>query len=201
MKLSQLTTYKVSLGIFIATNLIACGDSVPKEPYPYTELAMEPGMHIEATNKNGTVSIDYIDPLKRRFRWEDHDEVRTLIPRKERWLGELGAYDPAPAYIWEVFTPRIVATDSQLHFDSMSDIDKWLYQSSPVLDWVYTDDGLVVGFSKNPNRYQVNVAVYQLYLNGKKPTNLEGSRPENIKTKRRPRKSSNLSGAENAPSS
>ena len=80
-----------------------------------------------------------------------------------------------------MFSPRVVASDSQLHFDSMSDIDKWLYQSSGVLDWVYTDDGLVVGFNKNPSRNQVDIAVYQLYLNGEKPKKLKGSRPENIK--------------------
>ncbi len=137
-------------------------------------------MHIKATNKNGTVSIDYIGPLKRRFRWDGHDEERILIPRESRWLGALGAYDPADAWIWEVWKIRIVAEDSQLHFDSMSDIDKWLYQSSGVLDWVYTDDGLVVGFAKNPSRRQVNIDVYQLYLKGEKPKKLKGSRPENI---------------------
>jgi hypothetical protein len=150
-------------------------------PYEYTELAMEPGMRIEATNKNGTVVIDYIEPLKRRFRWDDYDEERTLIPRKERWLGELGAYDPASAWIWEVWKIRIVSSDSQLHFESMEDIEKWLYQGSAVEDWVYTDDGLVVGFSRNPNRNQVGIQVFQFYLNGEKPKKLKGSRPENIK--------------------
>ena len=180
--------YKLLPCFVIIFNLVACGESVPTEPYSYTELAMEPGMHIEATNKNGTVFIEYIDPLKRRFRWDDYDEERTLIPRKKRFMGELGAYDPADAYIWEVFTPRIVVRDSQLHFDSMSDIDKWLYQSSDVLDWVYTDDGFVVGFRKKPSRKQVNIEVFQLYLNGEKPAKLEGSRPENIKVTKRPNK-------------
>ena len=180
---------KILLSIFIAFNLVSCGESVPTEPYSYTELAMEPGMIIEATNKNGTVFIEYIDPLKRHYQWDDFDEERDLIPRKKRFMGELGVYDPTHAYIWEVFTPRIVASDSQLHFDSMSDIDKWLYQSSAVLDWVYTDDGLVVGFRKKPSRNQVNIEVYQLYLNGEKPTKLKGSRPENIKVTKRPNKS------------
>ena len=180
---------KILLSIFITFNLVSCGESVPTEPYLYTELAMETGMHIEATNKNGTVSIEYIEPLKRRYQWDDFDEERDLIPRKTRFMGKLGAYDPADAYIWEVFTPRIVANDSQLHFDSMNDIDKWLYQSSLVYYWVYTDDGLVVGFGKKPSRNQVNIGVYQLYLNGEKPTKLKGSRPENIKITKRPNKS------------
>jgi hypothetical protein len=142
---------------------------------------MEPGMHIEATNKNGTVVIDYLGPLKRRFRWDDYDEERILIPRKERFQGRLGAYDPADAWIWEVWEIRIVSDDSQLHFETMGEIDKWLYQGMGIADWVYTDDGFVVGFFRSPDRNQVSISVYQIYLNGEKPKYIKGSRPENVK--------------------
>lgn len=56
---------------------------------------MKPGMVIEATNKTGTVTIEYISPLKRRYKWDRFDEERTLIPREKRFMGKLGAYDPA----------------------------------------------------------------------------------------------------------
>lgn len=184
MELPQSIIYKLLLSIFIAFNLVACSDSVPTEPYSYTELAMEPGMVIEATNKNGTVIIEYLSPLERRYKWGGHDEKCTLIPRKERFTGRLGAYDPAPSYIWEIFSPRIVADDSQLNFKSMKELKAKLYEGSAILDWVYTNDGLVVGFAKSPSRNQVNIDVYQYFINGKKPTILEGSRPENIKIKR-----------------
>lgn len=152
----------------------------PTTPYPFTRLAMQPGMVIEAKNKNGTVYIEYLSPLERRYRWNGHDEKRTLIPRKEIWLGRLGAYDPATAYIWEIFSPRIVANDSEIDFETMEDAEKWLHQGSAVLDWVYTDDGLVVGFAKASSRNQVNIDVYQIYINGEKPSQLKGSRPERI---------------------
>jgi hypothetical protein len=140
---------------------------------------MKPGMSIdEATYKNGTVIFDYVSPLVRRFRWDKFDEVRTLIPRKKHFLGELGAYDPAGAWVWEVWKIRIISNDSQLHFESMEDIEKWLYQGSAVEDWVYIDDGLVVGFSKNSSRNEVDIQVYQFYLNGENPKKLKGSRPE-----------------------
>jgi len=172
--------YKIVLNVFIAFNLIACSDSVPTEPYPYTELAMEPGMAIEATNKNGTVTIEYLSPLERRYKWGRYDEIRTLIPRKKRFYGELGAYDPASAFVWED-GPRIVATDSQLYFKNMKEVKAELYQGSAVMDWVYTDYGIVIGFSTSPSRKQVNIDVYQYFINGKKPTKLAGSRSENIK--------------------
>jgi len=200
MELEYMKTCKILFNIFILFNLVACGESAPTEPYSYTELAMEPGMIIEATNKYGTVIIEYLSPLERRYKWGRYDEVRTLIPRKERWLGKLGAYDPADAFVWER-GPRIVANDSQRHFQSMEEVEAQLYESSAVMDWVYTDDGLVIGFSKTPSRKQVSIDVYQYYINGKKPTKLEGSRPKNIKIIKRPNKSSNLTGAENAPPS
>jgi hypothetical protein len=44
----------------------------------------------------------------------------------------------------------------------------------------------VIGFFKSLDRNQVNIEVYQLYVNGIKPTMLKGSRPENLKiTKKR----------------
>jgi hypothetical protein len=38
----------------------------------------------------------------------------------------------------------------------------------------------VVSFAESPERNQVNIEVYQLYLNGKKPYQLDGSQPEKL---------------------
>jgi len=187
---------KILPSVFIAFNLVSCGESVPTEPYPYTELAMEPGMIIEATNKNGTVIIEYLSPLERRYKWGRYDEKRTLIPRKERFLGRLGAYDPATTFLIS-YGPRIVANDSQMHFKNMGEVKAKLYESSAVMDWVYTDDGLVIGFKKATHPKGANIGVYQYYINGKKPTKLEGSRPENIKIIKRPNKALKRDSAKN----
>ncbi len=152
------------------------------EPYPFTELAMQPGMIIEAKNKNGEFSVEWLGPLKREYRWNGKKATRTLIPRKERFTGRLGAYDPASAsFITLLFRTRIVADDSIRNFSNMEEIDAKLYEGSAVSDWVYTDDGLVLGFSESPDRHQVNIDVYQFLLNGKKPISIKGSRPELIK--------------------
>jgi hypothetical protein len=65
----------------------------------------------------------------------------------------------------------------------MKEIEAKLYEGSAVSDWVYTDDGLVLGFSESPDRHQVNIDVYQFLLNGKKPNGIEGSRTELIKVR------------------
>ena len=182
---NNITVIRILVVFVWLFNLSGCKESgMEIESYPFTRLAMQPGMVIEARNKNGAVHIEYLSPLERRYKWDGHDERRTLIPRRESWLGLLGAYDPAPAYFWEIFSPRIVAEDSQIDFENMADVEKWLYQSSAILDWVYTDDGLVVGFAKTSSRNQVNIDVYQIYINGEKPSKLKGSRPENINVAR-----------------
>jgi len=177
---------KIIFIIVCIISLISCDKpNGQNKPYPFTELAMDEYTVVEAKNKSGTVVIEYISPLVRRYKWDGYNEVRTLIPRKERWLGKLGIYDPAEQSIWNIFSPRIVAEDSQLHFSTNTELEKWLYQGKDAYDWVYTNDGLVVGFIKSRDRNQVNVEIYQLYVDGKKPITLEGSRPGNIKIYRK----------------
>jgi hypothetical protein len=179
----RLTLYAFLLifALFILSQIFAF-EFRGSEPYPFTELAMLPGMKIEAKNKNGEFGIEWLGPLKRKYNWNGKTATRTLIPRKERFMGRLGAYDPASAsFITVMFRTRIVADDSVLNFSTMKEIEAKLYESSAVYDWVYTDDGLVLGFSESPDRHQVNIDVYQFLLNGKKPNGIKGSRPELIK--------------------
>lgn len=175
-----MTKFKFIILLFL-TALTACDDvGSMAEPYSFTELAMQPNMVIEATNKNGTVFIEYLSPLERRYKWDKFEEKRILIPREKRWHGKLGAYNPASTYIWEVLEPRVVAEDSQLHFDNLNEYTAWLHQSSTVMDWVFTGDGLVVGFAASPDRNQVNIEVYQIYIDDEKPSNLKGNDPGRI---------------------
>lgn len=48
--------------------------------------------------------------------------------------------------------------------------------------YVYRDDGLVVMWGKTPERNQLNVEVWQILINGKKPAKLPGSSNEAIVT-------------------
>lgn len=154
------------------------------DPYPFTELAMSTEMLIKAKNKNGQVSIEWLGPLIRKYKWDNHEEIRTLIPRKTRFMRRLGAYDPADQSIFCFFCPiRIVADDSVLDFDSIKEVEAFLYQGSAALDWVYNDEGWVVGFSKSPDRSQVNINVYKITINGKSPTHMQGSRNDAITLK------------------
>ena len=66
------------------------------------------------------------------------------------------------------------------NFDSEEEAKAALLESSAYMDWVYTPDGLVVGFGQTPSRKQINFDLFQFLVRGQKPINLPGSRTDNI---------------------
>ncbi len=77
---------------------------------------------------------------------------------------------------------RIVAQEAELHFESESEALEWLRGQRP-MNWVYTSQGLVVGWFETASRNQVNVDVYQIYINKKNPENLLGANDNAIHVK------------------
>ena len=161
--------------ISLSTALLVCvlcsGASVE-----IVEAVMSPGEKIVATNANGTMAIRALTERKRQYEWNGQSKAIELIPRKERWNGVLGLYNPAS----EIFPmtllnrTRIVAQEAELHFMTQEEALAWLKLQRP-MQWVYTAEGLVVGWFETPSRNQVNVDVLQIYINGEKPTQLPGS--------------------------
>lgn len=64
--------------------------------------------------------------------------------------------------------------EGQQHFDTVAEAMSWIeeQQWQPL---VWTNSGLVVGWGKTPARKQLNVDVWQVYVDGKKPTTLPGA--------------------------
>src|ERR1041384_5238981 len=101
-----------------------------------------------------------------------------LWPRWERWNGSLGAYYPGVGEHWRGNhgITRGVLEEGQQHFHSIEDVLKWLHlQQMQYANCVYSDDGLVVCWERVLVRKQLNVNVWQIYIEGNKPTKLEGS--------------------------
>jgi hypothetical protein len=104
-----------------------------------------------------------------------------MIPRPEPFEGRWGLYEPADTLIFFVPDTRLVVEESVIDFENYDEIYAFLYQGSAVEDWVYTPDGLVVGFGRSPERFQINVDLYQILIHGKRPIALRGARPSNIR--------------------
>jgi len=144
------------------------------------ELVMAPGMVIKATNSNGTVTIQAEDELKRTYLWENKRHSVKLIPRRKRWYGSLGGYSPGGG-----LGVHAVVEEGQQHFCSEDEAIEWLHWENERMQWVYTGDGLVVGFSVSDHplgkRMALAVDVWQFYINGEKPKHLLGAQPDRIR--------------------
>jgi hypothetical protein len=77
-----------------------------------------------------------------------------------------------------------VLEEGQQHFSSMDEARDWLAKKDALMDYVWTQDGLVVGWeqkSRPGDGYlALNVEVWQIMINGEKP-DLPGASPENIR--------------------
>ena len=149
------------------------------------EIVMPPNSQIEAKTTTGTIVIKSGKGLKHYYTFDGVTRSVVMIPRPERWYGSLGLYYPGSGYHW-LFQHnginRGVLEEGQRHFASMKDAMEWLKKASEWDPTVYRDNGLVVAYGKTLSRKQLDVAVWQFYINGKKPTKLEGSNNESIKT-------------------
>lgn len=174
------------------------------------EIVMPPYSMIEVTTPEGKIAIKSGKGLKRYYSWDGVTRFVVMEPRTTRWYGSLGLYYDGPGFHWIGHNgiKRGVLQEGQQHFDTINEALAWLNRQSNS-DCVYRDDGLVVCCSKNLDRYQLNVDVWQIYLEGKtqseyqerggdriwvnsknniykigghKPTKLEGSKNELIRT-------------------
>lgn len=143
------------------------------------EMVMTPGMTISATNLNGTIGIKAGEGLERSYFWDNKQITVKMLPRNERWLGSLGAYSPGGG-----IDVHAVVEEGQQHFCCEKEALEWLSWRNEVLDWIYTHEGLVIGYrsAKNPieNRFFLHVYVWQFFINGQMPKNLPGAKTNRI---------------------
>ena len=164
--------------LYCAKHRLSNIPDVPKE----NEIVMTEGMKITATNSWGTMTITAGKGLERSYTWEGATRSVIMIPRKERWYGSLGIYSPG-ADTWKEHNgiTRGVLEEAQLHYESVDRAIKFLKHPSRLNDAVYTDDGLVVYWSKTSGGGgTLSVEVWQIYINGEKPTRLPGSQNDKI---------------------
>lgn len=148
------------------------------------EVVMAPGSSITAETKTGQITIKAGKGVMRSYTWEGATRVVDMWPRKQRWQnGSLGIYFPGPGDHWKEHNgiTRLVGEEARLNFPSAAAAQAWLKTLSSAGTTVYRNDGLVVTFDKNLSRKQLNVDVWQIMINGRKPTNLAGADDSKIR--------------------
>src|SRR5439155_20891343 len=167
----------VALGLLVAL-CISCRRE--RNEGSVREAVLSVGQTVEAINKNGKVRISYLSPLRRKYEWDTEHRTVGLKPRRERFDGKLGIYDPADAWIFNLRKIRLVLGEATRNFDSDERARAALVESSVYMEWVYTPDGFVVGFGGAPSRHEININVFQYLIRVHTPTYWPGSRPDHI---------------------
>jgi hypothetical protein len=172
----------IVLATFLATVLLAgcdlangcetCDGPVPAG----VEVAMAPDSSITATTPVGTITIKAGKGLNRCYTWDGATRCIEMYPRTDWWNGCRGLYFPGSGQTWQdnMGISRGVLEECIRHFDAVDEAMMWL-KNATYRQWVYRNDGLVVGWAKKPEREQLNVDVFQFVIAEKKPTSLPGA--------------------------
>ncbi len=146
------------------------------------EIVMTPGMRITADTPGGAITLGAGEGYERTYTWDGTTRSAKMWPRKTRWLGSLGIYYPGLGQHWKSNhgITRGVLQEGVLWFKTEADAVAWIKKHNSSTGCVYSSQGLVVAWGKVPERKQLNVDVWQIYVDGHKPTRLEGSENDRI---------------------
>jgi ankyrin repeat protein len=145
------------------------------------EVVMSPGMKITATTSVGTIAVTAADELTRSYTWDGGTRSVEMEPHKSRYLGSLGLFFQGADVHWREHhgIARCSTEEGQQDFKTVEEVMKWINEPERMRP-VYRDDGLMVGWYKDLPRKMLDVHVWQILINGKKPTRLPGSQNDKI---------------------
>jgi hypothetical protein len=175
----------VVLGLVVAVLCVAAyfgyfawalpvGDGpVPRE----NEVVMSPGMKVEADTPSGRMIITAGLGLKRSYTWDGETRSVEMIPRKSADRRDMGIYFPGAGEHWISHhgITRGCLQEGCLHFKSEKEMLRWLNEKPGFVPRVYSNDGLAIWVLKTPGRNQLNVDLFQVDINGVKPTIIPGA--------------------------
>ena len=171
-------TKKITIYIFLLV-IVSCGTNTSTSLFSSNEMVMSDGVIIEATNRNGRIKIQANKGMKRIVYIDNNTVDVDMIPRFKRWNGSLGAYSPGGG------DPiHTVIEEGQQHFCSIQEGLEWLDWQDNRMNYVYTSDGLVIGWELHSNSSESNkslrMQIWQFYINGEKPEKIHGAADDKI---------------------
>lgn len=188
MRTNYFHTLRFVIFLALSINLIGCMQSILSETDDSAkEAVLNFGEKICATQNDETICIASLDNRTRIISWKGSDFSITMIPRKKRWHGKLGLISPNyPANIWKTKTNVIELSiqEAQINYPSSAKFLEGL--NFPKIDdryrVVYNDNGLLVMWYKSelPEHTYLDVSIFQVLINGEKPTRLDKSQNDHI---------------------
>ena len=178
----------------VATFVALCGMAVPEHSSDSplvpisaasnipTESVLSDGMKISASTPSGKILIEGKKGFTRVYSGDSWSKTSTLIPRSTRWYGSLGLYDPADS---DSMHGRLLVDEGRQFFSSESEALRYMQSLSEYYgNLTYNNSGLVIAYKVidieggEPTR---SLTLWQFYINGKKPSTLQGAVDQNLK--------------------
>jgi len=163
--------------VFLATSSTAkCN------PAQIQEAVMVEGMTITANTSHGLLKIRAGKGCEREYTWIGKSLKTDLIPRTERWYGQLGLISKnlRPPF------PNVEIMNIQEHqanYDSYEHFLKYRNKDDPDIYEIYNDEGLMLRFIKRvspSDQIALDILVAQIRIKGQVPSKILGSRNSDI---------------------
>jgi len=168
--------------------------TLPGFAFAEVETVLAEGARLKVSAPSGDVAVTVKAPPLRIHEWNGCSFDSEVYPRHERWFGSLGVHgglEGSP--FWAALLPRlatckglnrVVAQEGQIHLPSQASAERWLARYSAPFDTVWSGDGLVAQWIVSPERRQLNVSVWQICIDGRRPSNLPGAHDESLRIDR-----------------
>jgi hypothetical protein len=165
--------FRFSFAMQVACALVACGGRPDM-----AEIVLCTGSKVAVRGAGSTLTAGATSLTTRSYVVDDFDLVIELIPRFQRWNGNLGLYRPAGKG-----DTHTILEEGQQFFSNEEDLYQWIAWARR---WGgelrYTSDGLLMrwqvrhrGAEEIGPKRSLNVDVVQLMLRGRKPHALQGA--------------------------
>lgn len=150
------------------------------------EVALNDGEEVVANTPAGKISISAGPGLLRTYSWGGTTRWVVMNPRQKRWAGSLGLYYEGTPPDWAPYQglSKVDLAEGERHFETLSDAMIWMQIRR--LHFVYSHDGLVVGWRPRPSKDTLQVEVWQFFIDGQKPAHMPGSQDYLIRVSRKP---------------
>ncbi len=133
---------------------------------------MSAGESIRIDNANSTVRILWEGPAARRFAFKDLEWTETMTVRDSRWYGALGIYSAGLSmFARSGDVRRMVYSEAMRDFASEQELVEFLngHWNKNVIQYVWSEEGLVGGLVQSPERYQLSVNLWRVTVQGRVP--------------------------------
>lgn len=161
-------------------------------PVPaHSETVLNNGMVVTASTPAGKITVSAGPGLLRTLSWDGQTRYVVTQARSKPHFGSQGIYFDGRPGNWKTYNglSGVHYEEGARHFDNADDASIWMQIRR--LRYVYTNNGLVIGWKRNTSENELQVEVWQFNIGGNKPSIMQGAKDYLIQTRQAPLRADN----------